>query len=456
MSIIRQGFESADLDVPVVLPTLNLDFANSQSLDERITFSRGSIGTRVNRNGLIETIPANQPRFDFDPISGECRGLLIEESRSNYFWGTQTGAGGSVSDGTATGADGVTAKKFVPTLGSAVFPSLYNYTAYTFTAVSGGTVDVSFSGYFAATGTGLYIPDIVIDFNTGGTTNNIYAELSPDLTNGTVWFKGGNGIGANGVTELIAPQITLMPFGMYKVTWSIRYTQGATIRDRVHFYIQCRRKGSTLGSNTGIYYADGVNGFQYSCIQYEIGAFPTSYIPTIASTVTRSADNASMTGTNFSSWYNQTEGTIVSNCVSRVPSSAGINVTDFAVVNAPALPITSRVVGWFNNGAAPYISVFANNNTVFLPFINNPGPSANVPIKKAISLADRNMKVSVSGKIYTGNLGNAGVQNYLPTDFSRLLIGYEGVFSGYLNGTISRLTYYPRALKPNQLQYLTQ
>jgi len=37
-----------------------------------------------------------------------------------------------------------------------------------------------------------------------------------------------------------------------------------------------------------------------------------------------------------------------------------------------------------------------------------------------------------------------------------LLIGYEGVFSGYLNGTISRLTYYPRALKPNQLQYLTQ
>ena len=79
MSIIRQGFESADLDVPVVLPTLNLDFANSQSLDKRITFSRGSIGTRVNRNGLIETIPANQPRFDFDPISGECRGFLIEE-----------------------------------------------------------------------------------------------------------------------------------------------------------------------------------------------------------------------------------------------------------------------------------------------------------------------------------------------------------------------------------------
>ena len=66
MSIIRQGLLSADLDVPVVLPTLNLDFANSQSLDSRITFTRGSIGTRVNRNGLIETIAANQPRFDVE------------------------------------------------------------------------------------------------------------------------------------------------------------------------------------------------------------------------------------------------------------------------------------------------------------------------------------------------------------------------------------------------------
>ncbi len=53
MSIIRDGFQSADLDVPVVLPTLNLDFANSQELDPRITFSRGSIGTFVNKNVSI-------------------------------------------------------------------------------------------------------------------------------------------------------------------------------------------------------------------------------------------------------------------------------------------------------------------------------------------------------------------------------------------------------------------
>ena len=99
MSIIRNGILSADLDVPVVLPTLNLDFANSQSLDKRITFSRGSIGTRVNRNGLIETIPANQPRFDFDPVTGECRGLLIEESRANLIVVSNSFGGGDSNYG---------------------------------------------------------------------------------------------------------------------------------------------------------------------------------------------------------------------------------------------------------------------------------------------------------------------------------------------------------------------
>ena len=47
--------------------------------------------------------------------------------------------------------------------------------------------------------------------------------------------------------------------------------------------------------------------------QLEQGAFPTSYIPTSGSTVTRAADNAKITGTNFTDFYNQTEGTILQN-----------------------------------------------------------------------------------------------------------------------------------------------
>jgi len=44
--------------------------------------------------------------------------------------------------------------------------------------------------------------------------------------------------------------------------------------------------------------------------QLEVGSFRTSYIPTTAAAATRSADVASITGSNFSSWYRQDEGTV--------------------------------------------------------------------------------------------------------------------------------------------------
>jgi hypothetical protein len=45
-------------------------------------------------------------------------------------------------------------------------------------------------------------------------------------------------------------------------------------------------------------------------LQVEAGSFPTSYIKTTGSQVTRSVDNASMTGTNFSDWYNAQKSTL--------------------------------------------------------------------------------------------------------------------------------------------------
>ena len=73
MSKILIGRGDTDLDYPICRPSLDLDFTQER-LDPRITFTRGSIGTRVNRNRLIETVSANQPRFDYDPVTGECKG----------------------------------------------------------------------------------------------------------------------------------------------------------------------------------------------------------------------------------------------------------------------------------------------------------------------------------------------------------------------------------------------
>lgn len=85
-AIVSLATESLPVTVnnrPAVRPSLNLDFANSQSVDPRITFTRASSATRVNERGLLEVVPAGTPRIDFNPVTLACKGLLLEEARTN-------------------------------------------------------------------------------------------------------------------------------------------------------------------------------------------------------------------------------------------------------------------------------------------------------------------------------------------------------------------------------------
>lgn len=66
-----------------IRPTLNLDFANSKTLDSRITFSRNSIATYCDEKGVIRYANPNQPRFNHDPVTGESKGLLVEKYTTN-------------------------------------------------------------------------------------------------------------------------------------------------------------------------------------------------------------------------------------------------------------------------------------------------------------------------------------------------------------------------------------
>ena len=71
---------------PTIMPALTLDFQNSQQLDPRVTFSRTQVtgqATYINSAGQVAYAAEHEPRFDHDG-NGECLGLLIEESRTNY------------------------------------------------------------------------------------------------------------------------------------------------------------------------------------------------------------------------------------------------------------------------------------------------------------------------------------------------------------------------------------
>ena len=68
---------SISQNFPSTRPSLNLNFARSQKLDPRITFTRSSTATYTGGDGLIKIAATDTPRFDFNATTGDCLGLLI-------------------------------------------------------------------------------------------------------------------------------------------------------------------------------------------------------------------------------------------------------------------------------------------------------------------------------------------------------------------------------------------
>lgn len=56
-------------------------------INEVVTFSRSTGGGRFGPDGKYEWLEADVPRIDYDPATGEYKGLLIEEQRTNDFPG---------------------------------------------------------------------------------------------------------------------------------------------------------------------------------------------------------------------------------------------------------------------------------------------------------------------------------------------------------------------------------
>ena len=277
-----------------VLPSMALDFTTA-SLDSRVTFTRtGNTATVTNSSGFVVGINANLPRFDFDPVSLVCKGLLIEESKTNLIlysadinnaaWVKGTFC--SITNDVAISPDGTqNADKLVALVGvgsHGVFQGFVT-TAQSYT----WSVYAKQSGY----------TQLALVVQSPTPLTNIF-----DLAAGTIVTT------AAGCTTTI----TNAGNGWYRCTATYTAAAGTS-------YIVF---GSAVGGTAG-FNGNGVDGIFAWGAQIEAGPFATSYIPTVASQVTRTADVAVMTGANFSSWFNASEGAFVSSSVLSRQSSTG-------------------------------------------------------------------------------------------------------------------------------------
>lgn len=366
------------------------------------------------------------PRFDYDPVTLAPRGLLVEEQRTNLLLRSEEFDNSIWIKSDAT----VTAN-------AVLSPD--------------GTVDADFlvEGTSAATTHGFYRSATL---TAGSHTLSIYAKAGTrswlwlvctaaanagayfDLATGTV------GAVSSGYSASIAPAGN----GWYRC--SITFTATAASWFPNVFL--------ATGNNGAVYTGDGTSGIYIWGAQLEAGAFATSYIPTVASQVTRTADVATITGANFSQWYNQSEGTFV---VEGSVYSTGISGNRKSLLAATE--------GNFNNS----VLVSVLSGTTASGGIRSGGVqqadtsvasaiSANTVFKMAFAVKADNFALCVNGGAVVTDTSGAMLSNATLLDIGygpQNSAGLTNTAGDYLNSHIRSIKYFPTRLSNTQLQALT-
>lgn len=177
--------------------------------------------------------------------------------------------------------------------------------------------------------------------------------------------------------------------------------------------------------------------------QLEAGAYATSYIPTTAAAVTRAADVATMTGANFSSWFNPVEGAFVVDAVHL--SSAAVT----GVLSVDDATSSHRMQMRRLTNGIPNATIVTAGAAQFATSANGAVALTNgLTYREALAYAADNA-------IYAdrGLLSAVDTTVVLPT-LTRASLG-GGPSLGTLDGYLRRLRYYRTRLPNARLQELT-
>ena len=230
------------------------------------------------------TTRLNIPRIDY---SGGTASLLVEPQRTNLALYSEqfdnaawNKSGSTITSNAAISPDGTTnADKLIDNI-TLVGHSLYSATSM----VSGTTYTFSIFAKMSE------IRYLALRYISGGAFSTNYIT-SFDLLNGT----------ATNSATYPASSFLITSFGNGWYKCSISQAANATGTGTYAAYLS---KDGVATTYTG----NGTDGLYIYGAQLELGSYPTSYIPTVASTVTRNADVISKTG--ISSLIGQTEGVL--------------------------------------------------------------------------------------------------------------------------------------------------
>jgi hypothetical protein len=369
---------------------------------------------------VLESAAAGVSRFDHNPTTFESLGLLIEEQRTNLLTysaefdnAAWTKTNSSITANTIVAPDGtLTGDKFVEdtSTGNHIVQEAASFTA--------GTI-YTLSVYFkAAERTSIRILLAATAFGSA-------IAWRFNLTNGAATPVSG--------TAGTTAAATLVGNGWYRCAITT-FAATATASSSPQIYLE-------NAANVVSYTGDGYSGIYIWGAQLEAGAFATSYIPTVAASATRSADVATMTGANFSSWYNQSEGTLFAEATPQASTAGG-----YALIEAGDGTDNNRI-GLFKLVTSGNASLSVRDSNVQQVSTNSGAWTVTGKLAGAYKLNDFASSFN-GGAVATDTSGTVPVVN-------QLTIGRRQSGENVLNGTIRRIAYYPLRVTNAQLQALT-
>lgn len=254
-------------------------FPDRVGFEDIVTIARSSGGGRFNAQGQYEWVGPDEPRIDYDPLTGECLGLLVEEQRTNLLTYSSDFANAvwktvktTIVPDTAISPDGTVSADKLVEANVLTTQNMYRSASYAI-----GSYAYSIRAKNAGRNF-IWLRAL----HSGGTFSGAFFNLTT-----------GEITGISNCTATVYP----LPGGWYDC--KIVFSPTTNASGYVYTYV---RNVASSSNYTG----DGTSGIYLWGAQLEQGAFPTSYIPTEDAQVTRAADIATVN--DLAPWFNSNQG----------------------------------------------------------------------------------------------------------------------------------------------------
>jgi len=423
--------------------TLSIDVTTEWQKFEAITSSAENTDGRLLIDGRSQngaSVPAGFELFIWHPqveegttatpyikttstISGAPRyengELLLEEARTNLltysedfsqsYW--EKYANGRIQVDQATAPDGTnTADK--------LYQTASGNTGHTTNQITSATVGTTYTASVFFKADTFNNPSLSLNFRNSGGGSVLYVGKAIDLTDGSL---------STVFSDPDSSSVTDFGNGWYRV--SVTHTAPANTAS-VRSFIRLE----TTAADAAVFIWGA---------QLEQGSYPTSYIPTSGSTVTRAAD-VSTSALGVDSFYNQTEGTVFTEFDLSNVGTDNLYVYEFQS------DVNNRILS-LARGDAGNLGYVTTAGVVGVQIDKNTGWVNNQYYKTAFGVANNNVAMFLDG----AQQGSTDTSVTLPT-VNTLNLGRKSDAPTYpINGHIKRLAYFNTRLPDATLQNIT-